>query len=304
MASYLTAQFDFSVCDVLVTPLNDDLSQPDKDTIFGGVGPFDFSGVALISAVEFLSKVDSGTEQSDPIDLTAAVSQAAVTVAELVTAITAAAPPGITATADGVTGRLKLVFASGTYVQVYGEAPRLALIGQGKGLKIVYLDTQESVTDSPTLKDEETFTTTTSKGQDTEVISDGYRKGTSGVLTDTAGDYLLRSTIEGGTYDATAGTYDTPTSLSRKIYFNLQLFSPRYSQGSSLEADIVGYVKTEIFVCKGSFGDRTKERGFTSWVYNFTATPPRDSNNVISADTVETQLTVAEYLALDLGNVA
>jgi len=162
----------------------------------------------------------------------------------------------------------------------------------------------QSFTDTPNLKDEETFTTTDAKGVDTEVISDGYRKGTAGVLTDTAMDYLLRSFVEGGVYDETALTYSAPTSNSSKIYFKIELYSGRYEVGTNKIGDLVGYVKTEIFSCKGTFGDRTKERGFVNAVYNYTATSPRDSSGNLTSDTVETELTVSEYEALSLENIA
>jgi hypothetical protein len=303
MAKKENARYDFSLCDVIITPLNDDLSQPAIDNIIGGVGPFDYSGAVDPSAVEFISKIDSGAAETVTLDfVTPPVADInAVTVAEIVAAIVVAAPTDLTASVD-TDGRLKIVYSgagSPSVLQVYGEAATTALIGQGKGVKLVYSDTMQSFTDNPNLKDEEAFTTTDAKGVDTEVLSDGYRKGVAGVLTDTAMDYELRSIVEGGTIDAN-GAYSVPTSTDRKIYFKIELYSGQYLVGTNKEADLVGYIKEEIFSCKGTFGDRTRERGFVNAVYNYSATSPRDIDGNITSDTVETPLTVSEHEALNL----
>jgi len=301
------ARYDFSLCDVLITPLNDDLTQPTTTNIIGGVGPFDFSGVADDTQVPFISKIDTTAAETVLVDVSGAADTSAVTVAELFAAINLATPTDLTASAEAVTGRLKIAYSgagSPSRVQVYGEAATLGMIGQGKGVRIVYSNTMQSFSDTPNLKDEETFTTTDAKGVDTEVISDGYRKGTGGTLTDTAMDYLLRSIVEGGVYDETAETYSAPTSMTDKIYFKIELYSGQYEVGTNKVGDLVGYIKTEIFSCKGTFGDRTRERGFVNSVYNYTATSPRDSSGNLTADSVETKLTVSEYEALSLENIA
>ena len=297
------AKYDFSMCFVRVTPLNDDLTQPVAANIIGGVGPFDFSGVAVPATVPFISKIDAGAEETVQVDISGAVDQAAVTVAELFAAINVAAPTDVTASAEAVTGRLKLVFASGTDVQAYGEAATLGEIGQGKGVRIISSNTMQSFADNPNLKDEETFTTTDAKGIDTEVLSDGYRKGVAGSLSDTAIDYLLRMIIEGGTYDETNLIYSVPTSLTKKVYFKIEVFSAQYLVGTNKEADLVGYIQEIIYSAKGSFSDRTKERGFVNAVYNYSATSPKIAG-VISSDTDEIELSIAAFDALNLENIS
>lgn len=305
----IDAEKDFGVCDILVYPLNDDNSQPSPTNIVGGVGPFDFSGAADPAAVEFKSKIDGGAVETDTLDfVTPPVADINnVTVDEVVAAITAAAPTDLTASKDGTTGRLKIAYSgagSPIRVQVWGEGPETALIGQGKGMRIAYMDTQQSITDSPTNKDDETFTITTSKGKDTDVKASGYRKGVSGVITDTAGDYLFRSIIEGGTYDETNEEYEAPTSEQEKIVFAIEAYSPRYQSGANDEVNIYKYLKTIVYNCTGTFGDRTKERGFTTWIYNYSATSWRDSNGDLKGDSKETKLTPSEYEALNLGDLA
>ena len=304
MAKKENARYGFTVTDILLKPLNADLTQPGADNIIGGVGPFDFSGVTAIAAVPVITKIGATAAETVSVNLTPAVDDAAVTVAELVTAINLAAPTSVTASAEAVTGRLKIVFATGTEVQFYGELAKIAQIGQGFGQRIIYSNTMQSFSDSPTAKDEETFSISDANGIDTEVISDGYRKGVSGVLTETAQDYLTRELIEGGVYDETALTYDAPTSLTAKKYFKIEVYSSVYRFGTNKIGDLVGYVKQEIFSAKGTFGDRTRERGIGTSVYNYTATSPRDVSGNITADTKETQLTVAAYQALLLGSLA
>jgi hypothetical protein len=299
------ALYAFSMTEALVTPLNADLTEPAADNIIGGIGPFDFSGVADISAVPFKSKIDGGAIETVTVDLSAAADQSAVTVDELFAAINVSTPTDITAAKDGTTGRLTLTYGgSGSVVQIWGNAATIAEIGQGVGVRIAYSNTMQSVTDTPTLKDQETITVTDSNGVDTEVIADGYRKGTSGTLTDTAVDYLMRAIVEGGTYDEDEGTYDVPTSLSDTIYFKLETYGALYQVGTSKEADVVKYLKTEVFSCSGTFGDRTRERGWTNSVYNYTATTTRDENGNVTPDSKETVLTVSEYEALSLEDLA
>lgn len=307
MAKKENAKYEFSLSDVLITPLNDDLSQPSPTNIIGGVGPFDFSDAPVPASVPLITKIDTTAPETVNVNLSAVGDIEAVTVAELVTAINLASPTDITASAQAVTGRLKFAYdGAGTpaRVQVYGLLATTALIGQGKGIKIVYSDTMQSMSLSPVSKDEETFTVTDALGTDTEVMSDGYRKGCSGSIVDTARDWELKSVVEGGTYDATAITYDAPTSTTRKTYFNIEAYSKLYNVGTQKEADLVGYIKETVFSAKGTFGDKNKAREFATNTYNFTATSWRDANAVLKGDVKEAQLSVSAYEALNLAGLA
>jgi len=103
MALKDNAKYDFSVRDLLFTPLNDDLTQPETDNQIGGVGPFDYSGN---TTPDMKFKIDTGAIETKSIVLTGAADTAAVTVAELFAAINLAAPTDITASAEAVTGRI------------------------------------------------------------------------------------------------------------------------------------------------------------------------------------------------------
>ena len=299
------ARYHFGFEFLRISAANPDLTPPSPSRIVGGIGPFDFSSAAVPATVELFIKIDGALDSVVAIDLAvpAPASIAAVTVAELFAAINAASYTDITASKDSVTNRLKIVSASGSYLQVYGEAAETADIGQGLGVKFLKSDTMESSAETITNKEEEQITQTDAKGRDTEIITDGYRKGLTQVWTDTAGDYLIRALIEGGIIDSVTGEYTVPDSSSVKKYFYAELFWARYAEGSNLERNRVGYVQQKIFLAKATFGDRSAGRDWIKWVYNITAPTYKDENGAVQPDSKELPLTVEEYEALDVENV-
>jgi len=305
------AEYAFGLKFARFMAMNDDLTIPTVDRIIGGAGPFDFSGATAIAAVPMTVKIDNAAAVSFTVNLSAAVSAAAVTVDELVTALDTAfgtALLDLDASKDTTNeDRLKIAntntAAVPDWIQIYGECAELCFIGQGKGLKFVKTDTLQSAGETPNLKDEETFTTTDADGIDTEILSDGYRKGFSETIVDTAEDWELRSLIEGGTYSSSAGTYEVPTSEDDKVYFFCEIYYAKYAQGTNKEADLIGYVKKLHRSCKGTIGDATNERAFMNGNYTITGTSYRDENDVLYGDTALESLTVSEYKALNLDTV-
>jgi hypothetical protein len=307
MAVRTSAKYSFGLPFARFMALNDDLTIPTVVRIIGGAGPFDFSGVTLATEVELNIQFDNGDAEELDIDISGAASQSAVTVAELVDAINTATPTDMLASAEAVTGRLKLECTDTDtppdYIQVWGECAELAMIGQGFGQAFVKTDTLTSVGDTPMVKDEETFTTTDAKGLDTEVISDGYRKGFEASIVDTAEDWELLALIEGGSYDSVTNTYEVPTSEDFKVYFFAEIFYAQYAKGSNKEADLEGYVKKIFRSCKGAVGDKTHERGFADGNYTIKGTSYKDEDGVMHGDTLLEYLSVTEYEVLDLYNV-
>jgi hypothetical protein len=303
-----TAKYAFGLDFARFMPLNDDLTIPVPSRIIAGAGPFDFSGVTNIASVPMTVKIDNGTPETLNLDLSGAVDQSAVTATELLAAITAAGgftdiALSIDATSDN---RVKLNYDETDtvgYIQVYGEAALLAMFGQGYGNKFIKSDTIRSLGDTPVLKDEETITTTDAKGLDTEIISDGYRKGFEANVVDTAEDWALLALMEGGAYDETNEEYEVPTSEDEKVYFYVEAYYARYRRGTNKEAEMVNYVQKLLRSCKGSVGDKTHERGFADGNYTIKGTSYVDENDVMHGDTKLTQLTISEYEALDLENV-
>lgn len=306
------SKYSFGLNFARFTPLNDDLSIPlpvatdpsGKGALIGGSGPtFDFSNIdSSDDAIPIIAKIDNGAEDSQLVDLSAAVDISAVTRTELLNALTAAGLTEATFSLEATTNRIKCVFSSGSYWQLYGECAEVALFGQGLGVKIIKTDTLISAGDTPNVKDEETFTTTDANGLDTEVISDGYRKGFGSTIVDSADDLNLRELIEGGQIDSD-GNYEVPTSADNKIYFMIEAFYTQYEEGTNKEADLVGYVKKFHRSCKGAVNERTLERDFADMTYDITGTSYKDSSGVLWGDTKLTPLTVEEYNALDVENV-
>jgi hypothetical protein len=303
------ARYSFGLEFARFMALNDDLTIPSPDRVIGGVGPFDFSGYATPAAIPLTIKFDAEAESTVNVNLTVGVvALTAVTVDELVARVNAAAPVDVTASKEIVplTNRFKLEY-SGTevigYMQVYGDLAELALIGQGLVCEFVKSDTLKSIGDTPKDKAEETIATTDAHGIDTEVITDGYRKGFTAKVVDTAEDWRLLALMEGGVYDAVAKTYEAPDSTTRKIYFYAEIFYAQYAVGSNKEADIIGYIRKFFRSCKGSFGEQSHQRGFADGNYSVVGTSYKDESNNLYSDYQRKELTVEDYLALDVYNV-
>ncbi len=288
--------------------LNDDQTIPRPDRLIGGGGPFDFSGAADTSAVELITKLDNADEETVTLDLSSVGDIKKVTVAEVVGAINAKTPTNLTAAEDTATKRLMLVCTDGNvkYVQVYGEAAMIAKFGQGKGLRFVKIETLKSLGETPTKKESETFTTTTAKGKDTEIIGDSYRKGCTGTLVDAAENLEMRELVEGGVFVPDGdggGTYSVPTSETQKAYFFMEAFYGKYREGQSKESDQSGYRKDLFRTCTGDFGDSNHGREWMDSNYTFTATTYTDENGELLPDMDIVHMSVAKFEALDVKNV-
>jgi hypothetical protein len=300
------AKYVFGVLWMRLQALNDDLTIVTPDRVIGGIGPFDFSGEADPSTVEMSIKLDNGSVETKDVDVSGAVDVSAVTVTELYAAINAAGFTDITASIEAVTLRLKIAY-TGTdtvsYIQVYGDCAEIALLGQGFGNQFVNSNTIQTMTITPTRKDGETITITDAQGIDTDVLTDGYRKGFTGSFVDTAIDMRMLRLIEGGNYDETTGIYTDPTSEDQKIYFSMELFFGMYSQGENKEADLIGVLRKFAKSCVGNEGDSTHERNWNAGNFSFTATTYKDETNAIEGASDREELTVEEWEALDVENV-
>jgi hypothetical protein len=315
MSLRTNADFILGVKYVRVIPLNADLSIPlpvsankhGRGFLIGGTGPFDFSAADSSGAVVIYHKADNGTKETKYVDLSAAADISAVTIGELVTALTNAAITGATFTAtvapDPKVGYLKCIFATGKYHQLYGQCAEVAGFGQGKGVKYAVMDTAKSIGDTPVNKDSQSFTTVDANNLETQVNTDGYRMGVGAKLVDTANDKWLRSIVEGGTIDDD-GIYSVPTSETTKVYFMVEVFYKVFRKGINKEGAMVGYELQSLLSCKGSMADRSHEAGFSDATYDIKGDSYTDENGVLNADTIIEPLTIAEFLTLDVGNTS
>jgi hypothetical protein len=294
-------------------PLNPDLSDPTKNSgqtairIVGGIGPFDFSDEVAPAAVPLTIKFDDNDAETVLVDLTGVGDIAAVTVAELVLAITTAGPTDIDVSIEAVTNRILFEYngteTEPTYIQVYGACAEIAELGQGLGVRFIRVDTLESCGDEPVLKEAETLTVTDARGKDTSIITDSYRKGCTITIVDTAYDQNLRQLIEGGHINPATGVYEVPTSEDTKLYFLAEAFFPYYEEGENLEANILGWYKTVYRKCKGERGGMNHSREFGKTTYTVNVTPYRNKAGVLYGDSSETPLTIEEYEAYNVYNV-
>ena len=302
----VSAEYSFGLEFARFMPHNDDKTIPTPTRMLGGIGPFDFSGVDDISAVVLIIKFDNEAAVTYTVDLSGAVSAAAVTVRELRDAINHANPAEILALVNA-NGRIGLTYDGSdppTYIQVYGECATISMFGQGLGLKFIKTDTLQSVGDDPLLKDEETITVVDANGLETTIITDGYRRGCTATVVDTVSeDYYMRELMEGGHYDDEAQEYESPTSEDSKIYFYSEIYYAVYTRGENKEADMVGYRQKLYRNCKGQIGSQNHAREFGLGNYTITAITYKDQNSELFADTKITELTVEAYEALHLDDV-
>lgn len=293
-------------------PYNDDLTVPwptsvdpaGKNALIGGVGPFDFSGVDSDGAVQILSKIDDGSVETNYVDLSTGVADlTAVTPTELVARLTAATITGATFSVEAVTGRVKCVFASGSYWQLYGECARIAMFGQGFGMRLIKSDTIKSFNEAPDNKEDNKQTDEDANGNEVEVVTPGYRKGANITIVDVPEDDELLALIEGGVYDYATNGYSAPTSNSVKPVFGVEFFHPYYGEGSSNKPNMAGYRRIWFRNCQGTIGDKAHDIGISETNLTVTAKPYTDEAGVLWSDREKKLLTVEAYLLLDVANV-
>lgn len=290
------ARYVYGLSRTRLRAVNDDLTTPTFDNVIGGAGPFDGSAMSVAAAVPISLKVNGLTVVSDTLDLSGVVSAGAITAQEWVTAFTASSISGWTASLQAVTGRVKLVNStSGAYVQVYGEAARLAMIGQGKGLKAIKSDTIQTFNNSPTVKEDTTQTTTDANGKDTEVIVEGYKKGWTGSIVDTAEDYEMMELVESGIISTDGKTYTDPDSGTKKVQFEIETYNPIYTSGTNTENQIAGWEHKHFKSVKGSRGDESNQAGFGVMNYNLVGTNYKTTAGVESGGIVRDQLATTAW---------
>lgn len=298
------ARFAFGLKYVRAFALNPDFTKATPARTIGGVGPFDMSGASAIAAVPLTVKIDA-TEYDVTVDLSGAAIPTAVTVDELVTALNlvfddVGDPIALTASKEASTNVL-LIAAEATplAVQVYGELANLVGIGQGFGTKILVSDTIRTMGETAVRKDSERITTTDGNGDDTDMITDGYYKGCTMSIVDTAEDWEMYALFEGLTIDADGGM-DSPTFATKRPYIGVEQYYEKYAQGQNHESDLLGYRKKEYFKCKGMGGDSSHEYGWSDGNYSVDAVTFRDSAGVLQPAWHRDELTIDDFNALML----
>ena len=308
------ASYVFGPSIVKIIPKNTDgstaLPYPEKTEVagFGGLGPFNFSGAEVTIGVIPMTVKLNNIAETKSLDLTAAVDSAAVTVDEMVTALTTAAFTGITASKDS-RGYLKLLVSAGTptsdYLQVFGQAAELSMFGNGYGLKFIIFDTQQTFTFSPTNVDDESIEVVDSNGLKTKIIKPGYRDGVIASMVDTAVDDAAKALITGGTYNPTTKEWVAPLSDAFRSLISVEVVNKMYLKDTNQDDDWIGVKQTRAYnmsAKEDSSGDGG--RAFQTPNYSFTGTPYTDPTSKVKyGDSMTKDYSRAEYLLLDYENV-
>ena len=301
------ARYAFGLKYLRVRPLNDDLSQPAADNLIGGAGPFDYSGVDSVSAAVLYVKADNGDEVKLTVNVDDKASDnEAVTVDELVTAIsdalTTASLTDITASKDSETKRIKLAHATADEFQVWGEVAEIARFGQGHGMKILTSNTMRTFSDTPVRKDGEGITTTDAWGLDTEVMTDGYYKGFTASLVDTAEDWELLALLEGTPLDKD-GNLSSPVFGTKRPFVMIEAFYDAYASGQHYEGQVVGHRKVVCYHCKGMGGEKVRERAFSDDPYTIEGITWVDETGEMQPAWKRFKISLEDFIALDIENV-
>lgn len=290
---------------------NPDGTLPTKDRLIGFANTADLSAVLASSKANLSVKVD-GVVQTKEVDFTAASDEEAVTVAEAVTALTAAAFTGFTFSADAATGRLKAVSSTGSYVQVYGPLAAALDFGQGiafggNGLEFIRFFNDETVSIGlpKSVKEKEEIDLEGANGNITRMVIGAKLLGLSPVLTLKVKDYELLELVQGGDFDRVANTYDPPNSdESEHPVFWAEIFSPIYSSGVNKREDVAGYEKLLLRSCIGMEGDVPMEaKAWAQYAFNLEATEYEDAAGVKFPAYQEATLSVEAFDALSVETV-
>lgn len=308
------AAFKFGPSFIKLIPKNSDgstpLPYPGKTEVaaFSSVGTFDFSGASVIAAVPLSIKINTVAE-TKTIDLSAAADDSAVTVAELVAAITAASFTGVTAEVDSRGyGKISATGKDGEvdYIQVYGEAAILAEFGFGFGLYFRYIDTMKTFAFTPVNVDDEKIETIDANNKKTYVLTPGYRDGLTAALTDSAVDDETRAMLTGGSYDTVNSIFVDPTADSEKPLISVEVVNKMYLKNSNQSGDDFGSKVTRAFnltAKEDSTGDGA--RAFQDCGFSFSGTDykdPADSTVIIGASSTQ-DYTKAAFAVLDYESI-
>ena len=290
---------------------NPDGTLPTPSRLIGFLNTVDLTDIGTDLIASMSIKVDGGAVDTQDVDFSGASDITAVTVAEAISALTTAAFTGMTWSADSITGRLKGVSSTGTYVQVYGDLAPLLDFGQGvahggQGLKFVKAFTSTVSIGLPkNLKAREEIETEAGDGTLSTMIIEAVMKGVNPAIVTNQKDYDLMELIQGGTYDRTAGEYEPPTSNDTEHpIFWLDIYSPIYSQGTKKREDLAGYERVVLRSCTGVESDLSHEtKAWAQYGFDVTATDYEDENGAVSASYVESTPSVSEFATLDPTNV-
>jgi hypothetical protein len=297
---------------------NPDGTPATPSRILGFYGTVDLSSIGATNA-RLGVKIDNGVEEINTVDWAAAVDPTAVTVAEMVTAITNAAFTNITVSQDTYTDRLLIVHdtpASVDFLQVFSvdTDPTFAALldfGQGQdfgGNGIVFFeafDNLKTVALPKNIKAKEEIETESGDGTIISVILNAIIKGYTPVLTMTDDDYYIKEVVQGGTWAPLTNEYTPPlSSVTTSPIFSIYYFGPQYGKGTNQRGTKAGYLMKKIYSVTGLEADESHEtKTLKETAYNCDATEWTDECGVRQPFYTDKIYTTDEFDALDVESI-
>lgn len=301
----------------LIVRNNPDGTPAKPSRVLGFYGTVDMSSIGTNARLGI--KFDSGVEQINTVDWSAAIDNTAVTVAEMVTAITNAAFSDITASQDTYTDRLLIVHdtpASIDFLQVFSvdTDPTFASVldfGDGQtfgGNGIVFFevfDCLKTVALPKNIKAKEEIETESGDGTIISVILNAIMKGYTPVLTMTDDDYFIKEVVQGGTWDTVNNRYIPPlSSVTESPLFSIYYYAPLYGKGTNQRGSKAGILMKEMNNVSGLEADKTEEtKTLGETAYNCDATEWTDETGVRQTFYTDKIYTTDEFDALDVENI-
>lgn len=302
----------------LISRNNPDGTPPSPSRIIGFYGTVDLSSYGSNTAWLGI-KINNNAEDYKLVNWSAAVDKTAVTVAEMVTAITNAGFTDITASVDTATSRLKIVYSgSGTcnFLQVFSidDDPTFAAeldFGQGQtyaGEGLIYyeaFDNTRTLGLPKNIKDAENIENEAGDGTFIEVVVSAIVKGLNPSIVIKDDDYEIKQLIQGGTWIPATSEYTPPlTSQTEKPLWNIIFFSPVYDKGSHNRENMSGYLRKDIYNITGYEADVTYEtKTLQEITYECRATEYQNENDATQPFYKDKMLTVDEFNNLDVENI-
>lgn len=313
----INKKVSFSVEGLILIRSNPDGTPVSIDRILGFANTVDLSVYSLTA--DLTVKIDSGAEDTQTIDWTAAVDPTAVTVAEFVTAFNAAGFTDVTASQDSITGRLLIAYTgsgSPNFLQLYdstdiGFAADLD-IGQGRkyggsGAKyIIAFDNTVGVGLPLNVKDKEEIETEAGDGTYTSIIIEALTKGLNPVITFNDDDFRIKQLVQGGTYDDIDNSYEDPiTEQTNKPIFTMEVYHDIYNKGSGQpREDNAGVKRIILYSCTGNEADiELGTKTIPNYAFNLTSGEWQDETGAKRPFRRQQNLSIEDFEALDVYNL-
>lgn len=311
--AYVNKKARFATEGFRVKRSNPDGTVPTATRFVGFANTVDLSAVLddSLYTADLTIKIDNGTAEKKTVNLSAAVDKTAVTVDEVVTALTAAFT-GITWSKEEGTGRLKGTHATGTEIAVTGPLAAALDFGQGiahggNGLEFIkgFDDRTMSIGMTKNKKDKEEIDQEGAKGGITRMLISAKLLGQTLAIAMKDKDYELLELIQGGTFNRTTGRYTPPpsTRLESPLFF-IDVFSPIYGEGENKMENMSGYEQIRFLSCTGMEGDVPVEaKAWANYSYDVEAREYTNENGDKEPAWWEQSMTVETFEGMHVETV-